>query len=94
MVADAYLSKNTFVSPFMEAGFQVVSRLRKDANLQYLFSGEQKKGRDRKKLYDGKIDFKKLDMKNIKLVSKLENEKIYSLISNHKSLKMRDNGQN
>ncbi len=33
MVADAYFSKSTFVQPFVNAGFHVVSRLRDDADL-------------------------------------------------------------
>src|SRR5690554_5453802 len=49
MVADAYFSKSKFVQPFIKAGFQVVSRLRDDADLQYIFTGEQKKGRGRKR---------------------------------------------
>lgn len=91
IVADAYFSKITFVKPFLDAGFQVISRLRDDANLQYIFAGEQKKGKGRKKVYDGKIDFKNLKTDHAKFVSELENEKIYSLISHHKSLKININ---
>ncbi len=43
LVADAYFSKVTFVKPFVDAGFHIVSRLRDDADLQYIFLGEQKK---------------------------------------------------
>jgi len=45
MVAEAYFSKSTFVQPFVEAGFQVISRLRDDVVLQNIFVGEQKKGK-------------------------------------------------
>ena len=45
MVADAYFSKITFVKPFVENGFHIVSRLRDDADLQYIFAGERKKGK-------------------------------------------------
>ena len=86
MVADAYFSKSKFVQPFIKAGFQVVSRLRDDADLQYIFTGEQKKGRGRKRKYDGKIDFKQLNPKYAKLVSELENEKIYLLEVYSKSM--------
>lgn len=88
LVADAYFSKSTFVQPFAKAGFHVISRLRDDADLQYIFTGEQKKGRGRKRKYDGKIDFKELNSKHAKLVSELENEKIYSLEVHSKSLNM------
>lgn len=86
MVADAYFSKSKFVQPFIKAGFQVVSRLRDDADLQYIFTGEQKKGRGRKRKYDGKVDFKQLNPKYAKLVSELENEKIYLLEVYSKSM--------
>lgn len=88
MVADAYFSKSKFVQPFIKAGFQVVSRLRDDADLQYIFTGEQKKGRGRKRKYDGKIDFKQLNPKYAKLVSELEDEKIYLLEVYSKSMDM------
>lgn len=74
MVADAYFSKISFVKPVMEAGFQVISRLRDDADLQYLFTEEQKGGKGRPKKYAGKIDFKNLGSMHVKLVSELENE--------------------
>lgn len=52
MVADAYFSKISFVHPFVEAGFQVISRLRDDADLQHIFVGEQKSGKGRHRKYD------------------------------------------
>lgn len=88
LVADAYFSKSTFIEPFVQAGFHVISRLRDDADLQYIFTGEQKKGRGRKRKYDGKIDFKELNSKHAKLVSELEDEKIYSMEVHSKSLNM------
>ena len=87
LVADAYFSKVTFIKPFVQAGFQIVSRLRDDADLQYLFTGEQKNGKGRKRKYDGKIDFENLNLKYAKLVSDLENERIYWLAVYSKSLK-------
>jgi hypothetical protein len=57
VVADAYFSKKTFVSKLKSHDFELVTRLRDDANLFYKFTGEQKAGRGRPKKYDGKIDF-------------------------------------
>lgn len=91
LVADAYFSKITFVKPFVKAGFVIISRLRDDANLQYIFVGEQKKGKGRPQKYDGKMDFKSLKKEYSKLVSQEENEKIYSLKTYSKSLKMNIN---
>ncbi len=47
LVVDAYFSKITFVKPFVDGGFQIVLRLRDDADLQCIFVGEQKKGKGR-----------------------------------------------
>jgi len=87
IVADAYFSKLTFIKPLTLEGFQIVSRLRDDADLQYLFYGQQKQGRGRKKKYDGKIDFQNLNSERVNLVLDIENEKIYSFIAYSKSLK-------
>lgn len=87
IVADAYFSKLTFIKPLTFEGFQIVSRLRDDADLQYLFYGQQKQGRGRKKKYDGKIDFQNLNSERVNLVLDIENEKIYSFIAYSKSLK-------
>ena len=45
VVADAYFSKYTFVSKLVDNEFEVVSRLRDDADLLYKYKGEQKTGR-------------------------------------------------
>jgi uncharacterized membrane protein len=88
IVADAYFSKITFVKPMTLEGFQIISRLRDDADLQYYFKGQQKKGKGRRRVYDGKIDFQNLNLKHATLVSEIENEKIYSFFAYSKSLKM------
>ena len=57
---DAYFSKEPFVSSICESGFEIVSRLRTDAHLQYAFIGKQKIGRGRPKKFDGKVDYNNL----------------------------------
>ncbi len=86
LVADAYFSKKNFVKALTGCGFEVVSRLRDDANLRYLFSGKQPNKRGRKKDYDGKINFKNLKEKYAHLVFSNEKEKIYSLKANSISM--------
>lgn len=56
VVVDAFFSRSTFIEPMIEAGFTVVSRLRKDASMRYLYHGPRRKGRGRPKQYDGRID--------------------------------------
>lgn len=56
---DGYYAKEKFVARMSHLGLTVISRLRQDANLKYLYQGAQKKrGRHRK--YDGKVDFLEL----------------------------------
>ncbi len=62
IVADAFFSKETFISPLLDKGYQVVSRLRNDAVLFYPTSQKPTGKRGRPRLFDGKIDFKNLDM--------------------------------
>jgi len=58
-VFDGAFAKKKFVSGVREMGLHVVSKLRCDANLRYLYEGPQKK-RGRRKLYDGKVLFNDL----------------------------------
>jgi hypothetical protein len=87
VVVDAYFSKYPFVEAFAKVGFVIISRLRDDSDLQYLFVAEQKKGRGRKRKYDGKIDFENLNMNHAILVSEVEQERIYAFKAYSKSLK-------
>lgn len=57
LVVDAYFSKHGFVSALTENGFEVICRLRNDADLLYLFTGTRKGGRGRPRKYDGKVCF-------------------------------------
>lgn len=87
LVVDAYFSKQPFVSKLCEHGFQVVSRLRDDAYLQYLYTGEVKSTRGRPQLYDGKIDYKNLNTQYFETIEENEKCKIYKAIVHSKSLK-------
>lgn len=60
IVADAYFAKRPFVETILNDGYQLITRLRKDARLRYLYHGPRRKGRGRPKSYDGKIDPKSL----------------------------------
>lgn len=60
VVADAYFSKAPFVDQLTKAGFELVSRLRTDARMRYLFEGQVRKGRGRPKQFDGFVDARKL----------------------------------
>jgi|SRR5919198_1503404 hypothetical protein len=51
---DGFYAKRKFVEGVLGLGFEVVSKLRADANLKYLYEGEQKR-RGRKRKFDGKV---------------------------------------
>lgn len=56
LLVDAYFAKQPFIDAMIEAGFVVITRLRKDARLRYLYTGSKRKGRGRPQKYDGRID--------------------------------------
>lgn len=91
ILVDAYFSKENFVNPLVNKGFTIISRLRDDADLKYIFEGEQKKGRGRPRKHEGKIDFKNLNLSKLRNVSTQEKEEIFTGIVFSKSLKMNIN---
>ena len=62
VVADAYFSRNPFIRRVVDAGFHLVSRLRKNVCLRYFYSGPQK-AKGRRKKFAGKVDLRALDQK-------------------------------
>ncbi len=54
---DGYYAKTRFINGTEALGFGVISKLRRDANLRYLYTGPQKAGPGAKKKYDGKVYF-------------------------------------
>lgn len=57
LVADAAFSNLPFVKGLGEAGFSLISRLRSNAVLYYIYDGPRSGKRGRPKTKDGKIDF-------------------------------------
>ena len=88
IVADAYFSKEPFVTEVCKMGFQVISRLRNDANLRYLTKEEPSGKRGRPKKYDGKIDLKQLDESRFTIIELDNNQgRLLSAVVNSVSLK-------
>jgi hypothetical protein len=87
VVADAYFAKETFISKLKQNNFEIVTRLRDDANLCYKFYGKQKTGRGRPRKFEGKIDFKKLNKSYFDVIEVDDNIEIYSGVVFSKSLK-------
>jgi len=85
LVGDGFYSKQKFVDGVVALNLHLVSKLRVDADLRYLYTGPQKpKGRHRK--YDGKVDFN--DLSRFTLVETLEpGLNLYTAVVWHVSLK-------
>jgi len=60
VAVDAYFARQPFIQALTENGFEVVTRLRKDIRLRYLYYGPFSKGKGRRKTYDERIDPKDL----------------------------------
>lgn len=81
LAVDGYFAKKTFVDPVSErTDLQIISKLRSDANLKYLYHGPKRAGKGRPKKYDGKVDLKKIDKRRFKRIHKDEDLIIYEII--------------
>jgi hypothetical protein len=66
LTVDGYFMKKSFIEPMLDLGLEVITRMRPDANLQYLYKGPQKTGRGRKRRYAGKVDMNNIDKRRWK----------------------------
>ena len=88
LAVDAYFTKRNFIDPVTEkTSIKIVSRLRGDANLRYLYHGPQKTGRGRPRQYAGKIDVKQLDHRRIRKEYEDDQIRIYAGIVNSVGLR-------
>lgn len=60
-VADGFFAKAKFVNGIVGGGMHSIGKLRIDANLKILYSGEKKIGRGRPKKFNGKCDIDSLE---------------------------------
>jgi len=84
LCVDGYFAKKKFINAILEkTNLSVISKMRTDANLRYLYNGEQKKGPGRKKVFGEKINLKKTDKRKLKrfmkLMMKLFTKELYIL---------------
>ena len=83
--ADGFYSKQKFVTGVVALDLHLISKLRSDADLRYLYTGAQKPRGARRK-YDGKVDFK--DLSRLTFVEQLEaGLTLYTAVVWHVSLK-------
>jgi len=78
LAVDAYFSKKSFVDQIRAStNLQVISKLRSDANLRYLYKGPKRAGRGRPRKYDGKVDPKNIDQRRFKWAYQDQNIVLY-----------------
>lgn len=90
LVADSAFSKKPFVDKMLGIGFNVVSRLRHDAALYYLWDGEPTGKPGRPRVKGDKIDFSNIDKSKAALLDTDESTgQVYALKAWCKSLQRR-----
>lgn len=88
LVVDGYFYKKKFVDGITEqTQLKLISKLRKDANLRFLYQGPKREGRGRPKKYEGKVNIKNIDYKKFKKIAQTEDEIIFEAIVWSVSLK-------
>lgn len=81
VVADGYFAKKPFVDALCgHTSLQVISKLRKDARLKYLFRGNPTGKRGRPKRFDGDVKVGKLDKKHFSICYQDEAVCIYQAV--------------
>jgi hypothetical protein len=90
IAADGFFAKLKYVDGVRACQLDLITKLRCDADLRYLYTGERLKRRGRPKLYDGKVDFQDLSrFERLGAVADNEHLYLYSVVLYHARLKRR-----
>lgn len=87
LAVDGYFMKEGFIQAMHNIGLEVITKARHDSNMLYLYKGPQHKGPGRKKKYDGKTDWKRIDRRRWKVCFQDEEVSCYELVVWSVSLK-------
>jgi hypothetical protein len=80
LAVDGYFAKKEFIHSLVKEGLHIITKMRQDANLRYLYQGEPKGGKGRPKLYAGKVDVKALDKKKAPLYYRDKEVAVYAAV--------------
>src|SRR3954447_9692120 len=86
VVVDGYFMKQGFIDALTTAGFQVVTKGRRDASLKYLYHGKQS-GVGHPRWYSGKVNLQKIDKRRWKQCYQEEQITAYEVVVYSVSLK-------
>lgn len=70
--ADGYYAKKKYVDGIVEAGLELVTKLRNDANMRFRYTGGPTGKAGRPKVYDGKVDWQDLSRFAVVATTELE----------------------
>jgi hypothetical protein len=85
LAVDGYYAKVKFIDGACGVGLHVVSKLRHDAQLRYLYTGPHPKRRGARKKYDGTVDIQ--DLSRLTPISVSTRITLYTAVVNSVSLK-------
>lgn len=87
LVADAWFSKKPFVDQIIEMDMHLISRLRDDADMKYLYLGPPTGKRGRPGKYAGKVITENIDTNYFELIEQNQEATVYSAVVYSKALK-------
>lgn len=88
LAVDGYFMKKEFIQPLVKEGLHVITKMRQDANLRYLYQGPKKRTRGRPQVYDGKVNTKAIDKRRISCCYRDRELAVYSAVLFAVQLKM------
>jgi hypothetical protein len=80
LAVDGYFMKQEFIKPLLKEGLHIITKARQDANLRYLYDGQQRGGKGRPKKYDGKVNTGAIDKQRIKCFYTDNEKTIYAAV--------------
>lgn len=87
IVFDGAYAKKKFADGIAQTDLHLISRLRKDADLRYIYNGPRRPGKGRPKTFDGKVDLNNIDKSRFALCYEDDETAVYSAVVNSRSLK-------
>jgi hypothetical protein len=67
IVVDGYFAKYDFNKALVKEGFEIICRLRNDANLKYIYNGKSKGGKGRPRKHSGKVNLENIDKRHFRI---------------------------
>jgi Transposase DDE domain len=78
LVADGYFMKQAFMEPLVKKGLHVITKMRPDADLRYLYHGPKTKRSGRPRKYAGKVNCTAIDKRRLRKFEEDEQAVCYS----------------